>query len=50
MSNVVLGLCGLETLRRLEKANGFKKEIRVIWPLRNLKPLFDEEGSVLCDY
>jgi hypothetical protein len=24
-----------------------KKEIRVIWPLRNLKPFFDEEGKVL---
>jgi hypothetical protein len=27
-----------------------KREIKTTWPLRNLKPFFDEEGNVLCDY
>ncbi len=27
-----------------------KKDIRAIWPLRNLKPLFDEEGNDLDGY
>jgi hypothetical protein len=27
-----------------------ERKIRMILPLRNLKPLFDEEGNVLCDY
>jgi hypothetical protein len=49
-SNVVMGLCDLKNLRRREKASGLKREIKMIWPLRNLKPFFDEECNVLCGY
>jgi len=27
-----------------------EREIKTIWPLRNLEPLFDEEGSDLGGY
>jgi len=35
---------GMKTLRRRKKANGLKREINAICLLRNLKPLFYEEG------
>jgi hypothetical protein len=47
--NVVLGSCGEKTLRR-RKASGLKRDFKMIWPLRNLKPLFDEKGMDLSDY
>ncbi len=50
-SNVVLGLCGLKTLRRRKKASGLKRErSKRSDPLETLKPLSDEEGSVLNGY
>jgi hypothetical protein len=27
-----------------------ERKIKTIWPIRNLKPVFDEEGSILCGY
>jgi hypothetical protein len=27
-----------------------ERDIKAIWPLRNLKPLFDDEGSDLSGY
>jgi hypothetical protein len=42
-SDMVLGSCGLKNLRRRRKANGFKREIKAIWPLRDLKCLFVEK-------
>ncbi len=43
-SNVVWDLCGSKDFeKRGQWAQ--ESEIRAIWPLENLKPLYDEEGN-----
>jgi hypothetical protein len=42
-----IGLCDLCGFEDFEKRGQWaqESEIRVIWPLENLKPLYDEEGD-----
>jgi hypothetical protein len=37
-------------IKRRGKVNGLKREIRVIWPYRDLKPLFVGEGMNLGNH
>jgi hypothetical protein len=47
-SNVVLGSCGLKDFeKKKEDQWTHERDIRAIWPLRNLKLLFDQKGSDL---
>jgi hypothetical protein len=39
-----------ENFEKKEGQWASERDIKVIWPLRNLKPLFDEEGGVWSDY
>ncbi len=41
------GFMWSKEIEKRRKANGLKREIREIWPLRNLKPLFVDEGKNL---
>ncbi len=48
--NVILFVWSKDFEKKKESQWAQEREIRAIWPLKNLKPLFDEEGSDLSGY